>query len=66
MRDTRIAPSQIHIGDVVTSDPRRDFTVADMDVDDFGNVTIYTDDSSKAFIAADQTVTIQPRRLAAQ
>lgn len=59
---TRISPADLQVGDVITSDPRRDFTVRTLDRDEFGDVTINPGTSDKAFIHADQTVTIRPRR----
>lgn len=61
MTDPRISPSDLKIGDVITSDPRRDFTVRELVVDDFGDVTINPGAPDKAFINADQSVTIRPR-----
>lgn len=61
MADQRIFPRELRIGDVITSDPRRDFTVRELVVDDFGDVTINPDAPDKAFINADQSVTIRPR-----
>ena len=57
--DRRINPADIAIGDIITSDPRRDYTVADLDVHDFGDVTIYSDDGQKVFVRADQTVAVR-------
>lgn len=55
----RISPRDIRIGDVITSDPRRDFTVRTLAVDEFGDVTINPGTADKAFIHADQTVTVR-------
>lgn len=61
MPDPRIFPAELQIGDVITSHPRRDFTVYELEIDDYGDVTINPGTSDKAFIHADQTVTIRPR-----
>lgn len=62
MPDRRIFPRDLQVGDVITSDPRRDFTVHTLVRDEFGDVTINPDTPDKAFIHADQTITIQPRK----
>lgn len=59
MADPRILPRDLRIGDVITSDPRRDFTVRELAIDDYGDVTINSGTTDKAFIHADQTVTIR-------
>lgn len=61
MADQRIFPRELQIGDVITSDPRRDFPVRELVVDAFGDITINPGTPDKAFIHADQTVTIRPR-----
>jgi hypothetical protein len=61
MADHRIFPADLQVGDVITSHPRRDFLVAEIVTDDYGDVTINPGTSDKAFIHADQTVTIRPR-----
>lgn len=61
MSDPRIFPARLVVGDVITSDPRRDFIVRAVEVDEFGDVTINPGTSDKAFIHADQSVTIRPR-----
>jgi len=61
MTDPRIFPCDLRVGDVITSDLRRDFTVGEIAANEFGDVTINPDTSDKAFIHADQTVTIRPR-----
>ncbi|WP_329330794.1 hypothetical protein OIU81_03120 [Streptomyces sp. NBC_01454] len=61
MTDIRIFPRYLQCGDVITSDPRRDFHVRELVVDEFGDVTINPGTRDKAFISADQTVTIRPR-----
>lgn len=61
MADPRIFPSDLQVGDVVTSHPSRDFPVYEIVIDDYGDVTINPGTSDKAFIHADQTVTIRPR-----
>lgn len=61
MPDVRILPNHLRVGDVITSDPRRDFAVAELAIDSFGDVTINPGTPDKAFIHADQTVTIRPR-----
>lgn len=61
MTDPRIFPSDLRVGDVITSHPRRDFIVRAIDRDDYGDLTINPGTSDKAFIHADQTVTIRPR-----
>lgn len=58
-RSLHIGPTEIQIGDVITSDPRRDFHVDYTETDDFGGTTIYTSDGAKAYICPDQTVTVQ-------
>lgn len=61
MPDPRILPADLQVGDVITSHPRRDFTIYELVIDDYGDVTINPGTSDKAFIHADQTVTIRPR-----
>lgn len=61
MTDPRIYPAELQIGDVITSDPRRDFTVRTFEVDDFGDVTINRGTPDQARIDCDQTVTIRAR-----
>jgi hypothetical protein len=61
MPDPRIFPRDLQVGDVITSDPRRDFIVASLTTDDYGDVTINPGYPNSAFIHADQTVTIRPR-----
>jgi hypothetical protein len=61
MPDIRINPRELQIGDVVTSHPRRDFTVRELVIDEFGDVTINPNTRDKAFISVDQTVTIRLR-----
>ena len=61
MPDPRIDPAELRIGDVITSDPRRDFPVRELVIDEFGDVTINPGTADKAFIHADQTVTIRLR-----
>jgi hypothetical protein len=61
MPDPRIFPLELQVGDVITSDPRRDFTVRALAVDEFGDVTINPGTADKAFINADQTITVRPR-----
>lgn len=58
MPDPRIFPRGLRVGDVITSDPRRDFTVHEIATDEFGDVTINPGTTDKAFIHADQTVTV--------
>jgi hypothetical protein len=65
MADHRIPPSQLQVGDWITSDPRRDFYVAEIVVDEFGDVTINPSSDDRAHIWADQTVTITPRDIGA-
>jgi hypothetical protein len=65
MSDPRIRPAQLQVGDWITSDPRRDFLVAEIAVDEFGDVTINPGAADNAHIWADQTVTIMPRHIAA-
>lgn len=61
MGDPRIYPRSLQVGDVITSDPRRDFIVAEIVTDDYGDVTINPGTPDKAFINADQTVTVRRR-----
>lgn len=61
MTDPRIFPRDLQVGDVITSHPSRDFLVAEIVTDGYGDVTINPGTSDKAFIHADQTVTIRPR-----
>lgn len=61
MTDPRILPADLQVGDVITSDPRRDFTVHEMTIDEYGDVRINPDTPDRAFIHAGQTVTIRPR-----
>lgn len=58
MGDPRIHPRSLRVGDVITSDPRRDFIVAEIVTDDYGDVTINPGTPDKAFIHADQTITV--------
>jgi hypothetical protein len=62
MADPRILPAELRVGDVITSDPRRDFTVRTIDRDEFGDVTINRGDPDSAHIWADQTITIRTAR----
>jgi hypothetical protein len=66
MTDPRIFPRDLQLGDVITSDPRRDFPVNFIEVDDFGDVTINPGTPDQARIDRDQTVTIRPRNLRSQ
>lgn len=61
MSDPRIFPSELQVGDWITSDPRRDFYVSSIEVDGFGDVTINQGAADQAHIWADQSVTIIPR-----
>ncbi|RXS84185.1 hypothetical protein EST92_11545 [Streptomyces sp. TM32] len=61
MADIRIYPRALQVGDVITSDPRRDFPVRELVIDEYGDITINPGTRDKAFISADQTVTIRPR-----
>jgi hypothetical protein len=61
MTDPRIFPLELQVGDVVTSDLRRDFPVNFIEVDDFGDVVINPGTPDQARILRDQTVTIRPR-----
>jgi hypothetical protein len=58
-RNLAVDPSGIQIGDVITSDPRRDFDVIYKEVDGFGGLTVYTSDSARAYINPGQTVTVR-------
>lgn len=59
--DRRISPSDLQVGDVITSDPRRDFTVHTIERDTFGDVTINRGAPDSAHIWADQTITVSRR-----
>jgi len=61
MSDPRIFPSELQPGDVVTSDPRRDYTVRTVVLDDFGDVLINDGAPDRVRIDREQTVTIRPR-----
>jgi hypothetical protein len=58
MPDPRILPADLRVGDGITSDPRRDFIVGEIVTDEFGDVTINPGTPDKAFIHADQTITV--------
>lgn len=64
MPDPRIFPTELHIGDVITSDPRRDFPVRTVALDDFGDVVINDHAPDRVRIDREQTVTITPRTAA--
>jgi len=57
--------SEIQIGDIVTSHPRRDFEVRTMEFDDWGDLIINKGTDDQARILRDQSVTIMPRYMAA-
>ncbi|MFD7661304.1 hypothetical protein [Streptomyces sp. NPDC059788] len=57
--EIRILPRLLRKGDVITSDPRRDFTVRHLIADESGDVTINPDTGDQAFIHADQHVTVR-------
>ncbi|MGY0062883.1 hypothetical protein ACWY4P_41160 [Streptomyces sp. LZ34] len=57
--ERRIHPRDLQVGDVITSDPRRDFIVRALAADEFGDVTINPGATDKAFINADQTITVR-------
>jgi hypothetical protein len=59
--DPRIFPLELQVGDVITSDLRRDFPVHALEVDDYGDVIINPGTPDQARINRDQTVTIRPR-----
>ncbi len=61
MSDPRIHPRDLRIGDVITSDPRRDFPVRAIEADGFGGIYINRGEPDQARIDEDQTVTIRPR-----
>jgi hypothetical protein len=61
MVDPRIFPTELQPGDVITSDPRRDFHVRTVTVDDFGDVVINDHAPDRIRIDREQTVTITPR-----
>lgn len=58
--DPRIHPAQLQVGDVITSDPRRDFHVAALEFDEF-DVIVNPGDGDQVRIDREQTVTIRPR-----
>ena len=61
MADPRIFPTELQSGDRITSDPRRDFHVRTVTVDDFGDVAINDHAPDRIRIDREQTVTITPR-----
>ena len=62
--DERIFPTELQSGDVITSDPRRDFHVRTVALDDFGDVVINDGTPDRVRIDREQTVTITPRQAA--
>lgn len=64
MPDPRIYPTELQIGDVITSDLRRDYRVATVEFVD-GDVLINSGTRDQVRIDRAQTVTITPRRVAA-
>lgn len=62
MADLRIFPKHLSVGDVITSDPRLDITVHDLEADEFGDVIVNPAGPNRAFIHADQTITVRSQR----
>jgi hypothetical protein len=62
MPDPRIYPTELQVGDRITSDPRRDYVVSTITVDDFGDVVINDGTPDRVRIDREQTVTITPRQ----
>lgn len=64
MTDSRIFPTELQPGDIVTSDLRRDYAVTTVEFVD-GDVLINAGTRDQVRIDPTQTVTIMPRHLAA-
>ena len=65
MPDPRIYPTELQVGDWITSDLRRDYPVTTMAIVD-GDVLINEGTRDQVRIDPEQTVTIMPRHLAAR
>lgn len=65
MSDLRIRPFELQVGDWITSDPRRDFYVGAVIVDEYGDTIINAGTADRARILRDQTVAIMPRHIGA-
>jgi hypothetical protein len=65
MPDLRIYPTELQVGDWITSDLRRDYYVATVALVD-GDVLINEGTRDQVRIDREQTVTIMPRHLAAR
>lgn len=65
MTDPRIYPTELQIGDVITSDLRRDYRVTTLALVD-GDVLINAGTRDQVRIDREQTVTITPRHRTAK